>query len=76
MQQVQENVFTTDSFSQLDLHPHLVSGRKATCLRNMDFWVGVGQRAFIHGDLDTSPDFVTVLVCVLTCPSPLHSLQL
>uniref|UniRef100_A0A8C3Y809 ATP-dependent RNA helicase n=1 Tax=Catharus ustulatus TaxID=91951 RepID=A0A8C3Y809_CATUS len=28
VQQVQENVFTTDSFSQLDLHPHLVSGRK------------------------------------------------
>ncbi|XP_014728729.1 PREDICTED: probable ATP-dependent RNA helicase DDX31 [Sturnus vulgaris] len=25
VQQVQENVFTTDSFSQLDLHPHLVS---------------------------------------------------
>uniref|UniRef100_A0A8C3QZ63 ATP-dependent RNA helicase n=1 Tax=Cyanoderma ruficeps TaxID=181631 RepID=A0A8C3QZ63_9PASS len=25
MQQVQENVFTTDSFSQLDLHPHLIS---------------------------------------------------
>ncbi|NXS76594.1 DDX31 helicase, partial [Pandion haliaetus] len=24
VQQVQENVFTTDSFSQLDLHPHLV----------------------------------------------------
>uniref|UniRef100_A0A8C3QZ86 ATP-dependent RNA helicase n=1 Tax=Cyanoderma ruficeps TaxID=181631 RepID=A0A8C3QZ86_9PASS len=40
VQQVQENVFTTDSFSQLDLHPHLVSGRKAACLRNMDFWVG------------------------------------
>ncbi|NWU65057.1 DDX31 helicase, partial [Pterocles burchelli] len=32
VQQVQENVFTTDSFSQLDLHPHLVSGRKAVCL--------------------------------------------
>ncbi|NXD75059.1 DDX31 helicase, partial [Halcyon senegalensis] len=32
VQQVQENVFTTDSFSQLDLHPHLVSGRKAACL--------------------------------------------
>uniref|UniRef100_A0A8C3N8K5 ATP-dependent RNA helicase n=1 Tax=Geospiza parvula TaxID=87175 RepID=A0A8C3N8K5_GEOPR len=30
VQQVQENVFTTDSFSQLDLHPHLVSGRRAT----------------------------------------------
>ncbi|NXG89420.1 DDX31 helicase, partial [Stercorarius parasiticus] len=29
VQQVQENVFTTDCFSQLDLHPHLVSGRKA-----------------------------------------------
>uniref|UniRef100_A0A672UQI0 ATP-dependent RNA helicase n=1 Tax=Strigops habroptila TaxID=2489341 RepID=A0A672UQI0_STRHB len=25
VQQVQENVFTTDSFSQLDLHPHLIS---------------------------------------------------
>ncbi|KFP80138.1 putative ATP-dependent RNA helicase DDX31, partial [Acanthisitta chloris] len=25
VQQVQESVFTTDSFSQLDLHPHLVS---------------------------------------------------
>ncbi|NWR34821.1 DDX31 helicase, partial [Tachuris rubrigastra] len=25
VQQVQENVFTTDSFGQLDLHPHLVS---------------------------------------------------
>ncbi|NXP61828.1 DDX31 helicase, partial [Chloropsis cyanopogon] len=25
VQQVQENVFTTDSFSQLDLHPHLVN---------------------------------------------------
>ncbi|NXS51946.1 DDX31 helicase, partial [Brachypteracias leptosomus] len=24
VQQVQENVFTTDSFSQLDLHPHLI----------------------------------------------------
>ncbi|NXL52467.1 DDX31 helicase, partial [Podilymbus podiceps] len=32
VQQVQENVFTTDSFSQLDLHPHLVSGRKAAYL--------------------------------------------
>ncbi|NXY83407.1 DDX31 helicase, partial [Alcedo cyanopectus] len=32
VQQVQEHVFTTDSFSQLDLHPHLVSGRKAGCL--------------------------------------------
>uniref|UniRef100_A0A8C5XAC3 ATP-dependent RNA helicase n=1 Tax=Malurus cyaneus samueli TaxID=2593467 RepID=A0A8C5XAC3_9PASS len=26
VQQLQENVFTTDCFSQLDLHPHLVSG--------------------------------------------------
>ncbi|XP_064027463.1 probable ATP-dependent RNA helicase DDX31 isoform X2 [Pogoniulus pusillus] len=25
VQQVQENVFTTDSFSQLELHPHLIS---------------------------------------------------
>uniref|UniRef100_A0A8C9LB31 ATP-dependent RNA helicase n=1 Tax=Pavo cristatus TaxID=9049 RepID=A0A8C9LB31_PAVCR len=25
VQQVQENVFTTDSFSQLDLHPHLIA---------------------------------------------------
>ncbi|XP_056361094.1 probable ATP-dependent RNA helicase DDX31 isoform X2 [Oenanthe melanoleuca] len=25
VQQLQENVFTTDSFSQLDLHPHLIS---------------------------------------------------
>ncbi|XP_068269756.1 ATP-dependent DNA helicase DDX31 isoform X2 [Nyctibius grandis] len=25
VQQVQENVFTTESFSQLDLHPHLIS---------------------------------------------------
>ncbi|XP_061867667.1 probable ATP-dependent RNA helicase DDX31 isoform X1 [Colius striatus] len=25
VQQVKENVFTTDSFSQLDLHPHLIS---------------------------------------------------
>ncbi|KAJ7417432.1 putative ATP-dependent RNA helicase DDX31 [Pitangus sulphuratus] len=25
VQQVQENVFTTDSFGQLDLHPHLIS---------------------------------------------------
>lgn len=32
VQQVQESIFTTDSFSQLDLHPHLVSGRKALCL--------------------------------------------
>uniref|UniRef100_A0A8C9U5N7 ATP-dependent RNA helicase n=1 Tax=Serinus canaria TaxID=9135 RepID=A0A8C9U5N7_SERCA len=32
VQQVQENVFTTDSFSQLDLHPHLVSGRRATII--------------------------------------------
>ncbi|NXU89475.1 DDX31 helicase, partial [Xiphorhynchus elegans] len=31
VQQVQENVFTTDSFSQLDLHPHLVSAQLKTC---------------------------------------------
>uniref|UniRef100_A0A8B9EYG9 ATP-dependent RNA helicase n=1 Tax=Amazona collaria TaxID=241587 RepID=A0A8B9EYG9_9PSIT len=35
VQQVQENVFTTDSFSQLDLHRHLVSGRKAVCLETV-----------------------------------------
>uniref|UniRef100_A0A8B9CUT1 ATP-dependent RNA helicase n=1 Tax=Anser brachyrhynchus TaxID=132585 RepID=A0A8B9CUT1_9AVES len=29
VQQIQESIFTADSFSQLDLHPHLVSGRKA-----------------------------------------------
>ncbi|NXJ78019.1 DDX31 helicase, partial [Trogon melanurus] len=39
VQQVQENVFTTDSFSQLDLHPHLVSGRKAVCLETSFFGV-------------------------------------
>ncbi|NWY56210.1 DDX31 helicase, partial [Chionis minor] len=39
VQQVQENVFTTDSFSQLDLHPHLVSGRKAVCLETFFFGV-------------------------------------
>uniref|UniRef100_A0A8C3K5C4 ATP-dependent RNA helicase n=1 Tax=Calidris pygmaea TaxID=425635 RepID=A0A8C3K5C4_9CHAR len=39
VQQVQENVFTTDSFSQLDLHPHLVSGRKAVCLEMSFFGV-------------------------------------
>ncbi|NXY47753.1 DDX31 helicase, partial [Ceuthmochares aereus] len=33
VQQVQEKVFTTDSFSQLNLHPHLVSGRKVVCLK-------------------------------------------
>ncbi|NXJ16397.1 DDX31 helicase, partial [Odontophorus gujanensis] len=32
VQQVQENVFTTDSFSQLDLHPHLVSAVESLCL--------------------------------------------
>ncbi|NXE09420.1 DDX31 helicase, partial [Lophotis ruficrista] len=37
VQQVQENVFTTDSFSQLDLHPHLVSGRKAVILSYVAF---------------------------------------
>uniref|UniRef100_A0A8C3I8N6 Uncharacterized protein n=1 Tax=Chrysemys picta bellii TaxID=8478 RepID=A0A8C3I8N6_CHRPI len=30
VKQVQEKVFTSDSFSQLDLHPHLVSARLAT----------------------------------------------
>ncbi|NXT57549.1 DDX31 helicase, partial [Pluvianellus socialis] len=39
VQQVQENVFTTDSFSQLDLHPHLVSSRKAVCLETFFFGV-------------------------------------
>ncbi|KAF1486540.1 putative ATP-dependent RNA helicase DDX31, partial [Pygoscelis antarcticus] len=45
VQQVQENVFTTDSFSQLDLHPHLVSGRKAVCLETCFF--GRGQKQTI-----------------------------
>lgn len=66
MQQVQENVFTTDSFSQLDLHPHLVSGRKAVCLETCCFLSGEQVRelrcTFIHGDLNrlasTLPDFV------------------
>ncbi|NXV12219.1 DDX31 helicase, partial [Cepphus grylle] len=39
VQQVQENVFTTDCFSQLDLHPHLVSGRKAVHLETFFFGV-------------------------------------
>ncbi|NXC13576.1 DDX31 helicase, partial [Corythaeola cristata] len=39
VKQVQENVFTTDSFSQLDLHPHLVSGRRAVCLATCFFGV-------------------------------------
>ncbi|NWX40895.1 DDX31 helicase, partial [Steatornis caripensis] len=39
VQQVQENVFTTDSFSQLDLHPHLVSDEKA--LRLQTCFLGV-----------------------------------
>ncbi|NXD61897.1 DDX31 helicase, partial [Eolophus roseicapillus] len=39
VQQVQENVFTTDSFSQLDLHPHLVSDSKAVCLETRFFGV-------------------------------------
>ncbi|NWR63529.1 DDX31 helicase, partial [Bucorvus abyssinicus] len=39
VQQVRENVFTTDSFSQLDLHPHLVSGRKAVHLQTHFFGV-------------------------------------
>ncbi|NXP76982.1 DDX31 helicase, partial [Ramphastos sulfuratus] len=36
VQQVQEKVFTTDSFSQLELHPHLVSGSKAVCIETWD----------------------------------------
>ncbi|NWS10072.1 DDX31 helicase, partial [Pachyramphus minor] len=39
VQQVQENVFTTDSFGQLDLHPHLVSGREAAQLKTCFFGV-------------------------------------
>lgn len=42
VQQVQENVFTTESFSELELHPHLVSGRKAVCLETC-FGLGGGQ---------------------------------
>ncbi|NXX01284.1 DDX31 helicase, partial [Larus smithsonianus] len=42
VQQVQENVFTTDCFSQLDLHPHLVSGRKAVRLEA--FFSGVQKQ--------------------------------
>ncbi|NXX91908.1 DDX31 helicase, partial [Centropus bengalensis] len=42
VQQVQEKVFTTDSFSQLDLHPHLVSGRKAVCPKHA--FVGVQKQ--------------------------------
>uniref|UniRef100_A0A8C0GGE2 ATP-dependent RNA helicase n=1 Tax=Chelonoidis abingdonii TaxID=106734 RepID=A0A8C0GGE2_CHEAB len=33
VKQVQEKVFTSDSFSQLDLHPHLVSARLATSVQ-------------------------------------------
>lgn len=54
------------SASWTSTHIWWVAGRP-TCLKNVDFWVGAGQRAercpFIRGDLDrlagTSPDFVT-----------------
>lgn len=68
MQQVQENVFTTDSFSQLDLHPHLVSGRKAACHKNVDFWVEGRELLFMVTWILHLILSLKVLVHVLTCP--------
>lgn len=49
VKQVQEKVFTLDSFSQLDLHPHLVSARWAT--RSLCSGVRLFYRVVFNGSL-------------------------